>query len=169
MKKLILLLFLIFMDFINVNSKIFPIILSIRPDFASIGDIITIKGKNFGVKQDTNFVTIYGKNVIEYFSWSSDSIKVKIPPLDEVPDVKITVTIYGVRSNEYDFLINNEWTNVNLDVDHYRNGDLIPQVQDSVQWANLKPVPGVITIMTPLRELFMVNYTTGMQLRTFEN
>jgi len=26
----------------------------------------------------------------------------------------------------------------NLDVDHYRNGDPIPEVQDSAQWVNLK-------------------------------
>jgi uncharacterized protein (TIGR02145 family) len=126
------------MDFINVNSKIFPIISLISPDFASIGDIITIKGKNFGDTQDTNFVTIYGKNAIEYVSWNSFAIKVKIPPLDEVPDVKIFVTVNCVKSNEVDFLINTEWTNINLDVDHYRNDDPIPQVQDSVLWANLK-------------------------------
>ena len=29
------------------------------------------------------------------------------------------------------------WTNKNLDVFTYRNGDVIPQVTDSVQWANL--------------------------------
>ena len=29
------------------------------------------------------------------------------------------------------------WMKKNLDVDHYRNGDPIPEVQDSAQWANL--------------------------------
>jgi uncharacterized protein (TIGR02145 family) len=126
------------MDFINVNSKIFPLITVISPNFASIGETITIKGKNFGYKQDTNYVTIYGKNAIEYVSWENDKIKVKIPPLDEVPDVKTIVTVNGVKSNEVDIFINNEWTIINLDVDNYRNGDPIPQIQDSVQWANLK-------------------------------
>ena len=30
------------------------------------------------------------------------------------------------------------WMNRNLDVDHYRNGDSIPQVTDSNEWVNLK-------------------------------
>lgn len=30
------------------------------------------------------------------------------------------------------------WMQRNLDVDHYRNGDSIPEVRDSIQWANLK-------------------------------
>ena len=29
------------------------------------------------------------------------------------------------------------WTTVNLNVDHYRNGDTIPQVKDSITWAGL--------------------------------
>lgn len=32
---------------------------------------------------------------------------------------------------------NQVWMAKNLDVDHYRNGDLIPEVKDSAQWANL--------------------------------
>ena len=31
-----------------------------------------------------------------------------------------------------------EWTTENLTVEHYRNGDAIPQVQDAAEWANLK-------------------------------
>ena len=30
-----------------------------------------------------------------------------------------------------------EWTAENLNVEHYRNGDIIPQVQDSNEWKNL--------------------------------
>ena len=30
------------------------------------------------------------------------------------------------------------WTSENLNVSRYRNGDTIPQVQDSIEWANLK-------------------------------
>lgn len=32
---------------------------------------------------------------------------------------------------------NQEWTTGNLSVSHYRNGDAIPQVQDSKEWAKL--------------------------------
>jgi len=31
-----------------------------------------------------------------------------------------------------------DWMDKNLDVDHYRNGDSIPEVRDSLVWANLK-------------------------------
>jgi len=34
-------------------------------------------------------------------------------------------------------ICNQVWTSKNLDVDHYRNGDPIPQVTDATQWANL--------------------------------
>lgn len=30
------------------------------------------------------------------------------------------------------------WTTKNLDVSHYRNGDIIPQIQDNKEWVNLK-------------------------------
>ena len=30
------------------------------------------------------------------------------------------------------------WMVKNLDVDHYQNGDAIPEVKDSVQWTKLK-------------------------------
>ena len=33
---------------------------------------------------------------------------------------------------------NQQWMAENLDVDHYRNGDIIPQVQDSAKWRTLK-------------------------------
>ncbi|MFZ4591245.1 MAG: FISUMP domain-containing protein [Ignavibacteria bacterium] len=33
---------------------------------------------------------------------------------------------------------NQEWTSENLNVEHYRNGDAIPQVQDYEKWAKLK-------------------------------
>ncbi len=34
--------------------------------------------------------------------------------------------------------IDNEWMAENLNVDHYRNGDIIPEVKDSKKWATLK-------------------------------
>jgi uncharacterized protein (TIGR02145 family) len=35
-------------------------------------------------------------------------------------------------------ICNQTWTTKNLNVSKYRNGDVIPQVQDATQWANLK-------------------------------
>ncbi len=35
-------------------------------------------------------------------------------------------------------ICNQSWMGYNLEIDHYRNGDKIPEVQDSTEWANLK-------------------------------
>ena len=44
-----------------------------------------------------------------------------------------------IEGNLYDTIImcSKIWTTENLKVSHYRNGDLIPQVQDNLQWENL--------------------------------
>lgn len=43
-----------------------------------------------------------------------------------------------VDSYESVKICNQTWMKKNLDVSRYRNGDIIPQVTDSLQWANLK-------------------------------
>lgn len=47
--------------------------------------------------------------------------------------------VTDIDSNEYKTVIigNQEWMAENLNVEHYRNGDVIPQVQDENQWKNL--------------------------------
>lgn len=47
--------------------------------------------------------------------------------------------VTDIDDNVYKTVIigNQEWTAENLNVEHYRNGDLIPEVQDSALWANL--------------------------------
>ena len=55
------------------------------------------------------------------------------------------------------------WMVKNLDVDHYRNGDPIPQLKDPAAWANLTTGVWFIIIMTRPMEPCMVNYITGMQ------
>lgn len=35
-------------------------------------------------------------------------------------------------------ICNQKWMGYNLDINHYRNGDLIPEVKDSTEWANLQ-------------------------------
>jgi uncharacterized protein (TIGR02145 family) len=48
-------------------------------------------------------------------------------------------TVQDIDGNVYNtVLINNiEWMQRNLEVEHYRNGDIIPQVTDPTQWSNL--------------------------------
>lgn len=47
--------------------------------------------------------------------------------------------VTDIDNNQYPTIIYDgyEWSTKNLDVEHYRNGDLIPQVQDTNEWANL--------------------------------
>jgi uncharacterized protein (TIGR02145 family) len=47
--------------------------------------------------------------------------------------------LIDIEGNEYPTLIvnNKQWTAKNLVVKKYKNGDIIPQVQDPTQWANL--------------------------------
>ena len=40
-------------------------------------------------------------------------------------------------SEKSDILIGQVWMNKNLDVDHYRNGDKIPEVKDPIKWSQL--------------------------------
>jgi len=48
-------------------------------------------------------------------------------------------SITFVRNNSQEIQIGSQiWMLKNLNVDHYLNGDLIPQVTDQAQWANLK-------------------------------
>jgi uncharacterized protein (TIGR02145 family) len=56
--------------------------------------------------------------------------------------IKVDSTISQVTdidNNVYKTVIigGNEWTSENLNVSHYRNGDVIPQVQDKEEWKNL--------------------------------
>ena len=120
------------------SNNLPPFILGMNPPNASTGDTIIIIGKYFEDTQNSSYVTIYGSNVLEYVSWSNTKIKVKVPFLSTIKNCNVTVTVNGIKSNEYDIRRNSEWMKINLDVDHYRNGDAIPQVTDPIQWANLK-------------------------------
>ncbi len=121
---------------------------SIIPKNAKIGDEITISGTGFGFSKDTSFVSFNSVKPQsgDYIIWSNTLIKVKVPI--GTTSGKVFVTVNGEKSNEVDFIVgiycygdveigNKIWMCRNLDVDHYRNGDPIPEVQDSAQWANL--------------------------------
>lgn len=47
--------------------------------------------------------------------------------------------VTDIDGNIYSTIIicNKKWTQTNLNVSHYRNGDVIPQVTNPIQWANL--------------------------------
>jgi uncharacterized protein (TIGR02145 family) len=131
---------------IKSKSPISFQIKSINPNSAQIGDVISILGSGFGSSQSSSFVSFTGTNAQDYISWNSFEIKVKVPI--GAKSGKVSVTVNGVKSNEIEFTVvssdpnevnigSQTWMSKNLDVDHYRNGDSIPQVTDSNQWANL--------------------------------
>lgn len=66
-------------------------------------------------------------------SFKTDTIPVPPPP----PPAPSSVTDFDGNMYPVVKIGNKHWTAKNLDVSHYRNGDPIPQVQDSATWANL--------------------------------
>lgn len=123
-----------------------PTINSITPISASIGAEIKLSGRSFGSTRGTSVVSFSGANVSEYKSWSDTEIKVKVPV--GATSGKLSVTVNNQKSNEFYFTVSTTladgvtidtqvWMAKNLDVDHYRNGDPIPQVTDSTEWKNL--------------------------------
>lgn len=58
-----------------------PEIYSITPPVGNPGDLVTIKGKNFGNERDMNYVEFSGNRLTasSYVAWTDDTIKVIIP------------------------------------------------------------------------------------------
>lgn len=122
----------------------------LNPSTARIGDLITVYGKGFKNTKDTNFISFNNIHASEYSFWSDTIIKVKVPV--GATSGKVSITVNKMKSNEVEFNIflsdpnpyesvaigPQVWMKKNLDVDHYRNGDLIPQVTDSLEWVKLK-------------------------------
>lgn len=125
-----------------------PHITSITPTTAKIGDVITISGDNFQAAQGTSFVSFNSLKATTYLGWGDAEITVQVPT--GANSGKLSVTVEALKSNENDFTLSTSvideavtigtqvWKTKNLDVEQYRNGDTIPQVKDSTQWANLK-------------------------------
>ena len=72
---------LAFCVFLSGCGKKAPEILSIEPHLGRMGDILTIRGLNFGNEKDESFITIAGTPPISssYVSWSDEEILVRIP------------------------------------------------------------------------------------------
>ena len=80
--------------------------------------------------------------------------------------------VNDIDGNTYSSVVNcgQTWTSKNLDVSHYRNGDIIPQVADFTQWENLttgawcyyENVPGNGSIYGKLYNFYAVNDPRGL-------
>jgi uncharacterized protein (TIGR02145 family) len=58
---------------------------------------------------------------------------------NEVSFTTLSTTMTDIDGNNYQTvtICNQTWTKTNLNVSHYRNGDVIPQVTDPYEWYNL--------------------------------
>jgi uncharacterized protein (TIGR02145 family) len=133
-------------NFTIVPDSSYLTINNVNPTSVYVGNFITIKGTGFGINQDTNHVLFNNTKAIYYLRWSDTQIEVKVPAGSS--SGKLSLIINGSKSQEFDYTIigefetvtigNQVWTKNNLEVDHYQNGDSIPEVRDSTQWKNLK-------------------------------
>lgn len=66
---------------INKKTKPYPEIESITPPVGSPGDVVLIRGKNFGDVRDMSYVEIAGARLTasSYISWTDDCIKLVLP------------------------------------------------------------------------------------------
>ncbi|MDR1617515.1 MAG: IPT/TIG domain-containing protein [Treponema sp.] len=62
-----------------------PVIVSIDPKIGTGGEILTIRGENFGSRRDESYITIAGTSPTSssYLSWEDDHISLRIPELSE--------------------------------------------------------------------------------------
>jgi len=84
--------------FISCKSKT-PVINSIDPKIGKLGDIITLKGDNFGSSRDESFVSIAGTSPTSssYYAWQDDFIAVRVPEQGE--SGLVYVHVKGKKSN----------------------------------------------------------------------
>ncbi|OGU57305.1 MAG: hypothetical protein A2X64_06225 [Ignavibacteria bacterium GWF2_33_9] len=82
-----------------------PVITSLSPTQANVGDEITISGNYFGVTQSASYVEFNGIKATAYTQWSNSSIKVKVPAGATSGDV--TVNVGTLESNGSYLIIGN--------------------------------------------------------------
>lgn len=67
---------------LRLKVRQYPEISEISPQIGSPGDLVVIKGKNFGAVKDSGYVDFGGSRLTSssYLSWHDDEIKVILPP-----------------------------------------------------------------------------------------
>jgi hypothetical protein len=82
----------------SCNFKV-PVITSIDPKIGFMGEIITLKGYNFGAQRDESYVSIAGVSPTNsaYFAWEDDMIMVRVPESGE--SGLVYVHVRGRKSN----------------------------------------------------------------------
>ena len=124
-----------------------PVIKSVTPAAAEVGDEIVIKGSDFGTKYQyaSNYVLVHGVKARVYTLWSKTEIRLIAPSGSTMTTGPISVTVHSIMGNEVSFTYlpsspvtigSQTWAGANLDVEYYASGDPIPHIADSVSWAN---------------------------------
>lgn len=83
---------------IGIKNKPVPEIEAINPPVGSPGDVIVIKGKNFGDVRDMSYVEFAGSKLTasSYISWQDDTIKLVLP--SNIQDGLVVVGVKNQRS-----------------------------------------------------------------------
>lgn len=82
----------------NLHTKKIPVIESIMPPVGAPGDLIIIKGKDFGSLRDTSYIEFGGSKLTasSYVSWTDNEIKVVLPA--NIKDGLVVVETKDARS-----------------------------------------------------------------------
>ncbi len=83
---------------VGMHNKPVPEIEAIVPPVGSPGDVIVIKGKNFGEPRDMSYVEFAGSKLTasSYISWNNDTIKLVLP--SNIQDGLVVVGVNNQRS-----------------------------------------------------------------------
>ena len=83
---------------VGMHNKPVPEIEAIIPPVGSPGDVIVIKGKNFGETRDMSYVEFAGSKLTasSYISWNNDTIKLVLP--SNIQDGLVVVGVNNQRS-----------------------------------------------------------------------
>ena len=83
---------------VGIRNKPVPEIEAIVPPVGSPGDVIVIKGKNFGEARDMSYVEFAGSKLTasSYISWNNDTIKLVLP--SNIQDGLVVVGVNNQRS-----------------------------------------------------------------------
>ncbi len=70
-----------FFSIFSINTKKIPLISSIDPPVGSPGDVLVIKGDNFGQTRSSGYVEVGGSRLTSsgYIGWTNDTIKIILP------------------------------------------------------------------------------------------
>ena len=84
---------------VGFKNKPVPEIEDIIPSVGSPGDVVVIKGKNFGDVRDMSYVEFAGSKLTasSYISWQDDTIKLVLP--SNIQDGLVVVGVNNQRSN----------------------------------------------------------------------